>query len=93
MKTVTNVFQGKGTWITFWLEGSDMAPRTHGLIKEKHKTPLVTKRHESSGWRIVKELLPKLAMQSKNKNGVLSPVKPPVNASPKKCVQLPPITS
>lgn len=65
-----------------------MAPRTHGLTKDRHKSPQVTKRRES-GWNMVRELLPKLAKQSKN--GVLSPVKAPV--SPKRCVQLPPITS
>lgn len=88
MQILPQLFQGKGTWITFWLEGSDMAPRTHGLNKDRHKSPQVTKQREK-GWQKVKELLPKLAKQSKN--GVLSPLK--VSASPKKCVQLPPITS
>lgn len=82
-------FQGKGTWITFWLEGSDKPPRTHGQNKEKHKSPLVNKQQENRGWKIVKNLLPKLVKQSKN--GVLSPIKP--SASPKRSVQLPPITS
>jgi len=81
--------KGKGTWITFWLEGSDMAPRTHGLNKDKLKSPQQTKRRQSRGWKIVKELLPKLANQSTN--GVLSPVK--TRPSPKRYVQLPPITS
>lgn len=66
-----------------------MAPRTHGLNKDKLKSPQLTKRRESRGWKMVKELLPKLAKQSQN--GVLSPVKAPT--SPKRCVQLPPITS
>ena len=65
-----------------------MAPRVHGTPhRDKHLTPLVTKRRESR-WTLVKELLPKLAKQSKN--GTLSPIKVPV--SPKKCVQLPPIS-
>jgi len=66
-----------------------MPPRAHGVLhKEKHVgAPLVTKRRESR-WALVKELLPKLAKQTKN--GTLNPVKPPI--SPKKCVQLPPVT-
>lgn len=81
--------KGKGTWITFWLEGSDMAPRTHGLNKDKLKSPQLTKRRQSRGWKMVKELLPKLAKQSTN--GVLLPAK--TRASPKRYVQLPPIAS
>ena len=56
--------------------------------KDNHFTvPLVTKRHESR-WKVVRELLPKLALQSKN--GILSPLK--VTVPPKNCAQLPPIS-
>lgn len=81
--------KGKGTWITFWLEGSGLPPKTHGMHhKDNHfAVPLATKRRESR-WKIVKELLPKLALQSKN--GILSPIK--ITVSPKNCAQLPPIS-
>lgn len=81
--------KGKGTWITFWLEGSDMPPRIHGRCQKDNycTTPLVTKRPES-GWKIVKELLPKLALQSKN--GIISPIK--VTVTSKYCAPLPPIS-
>ena len=66
-----------------------MAPRTHGLNKDKLKSPQLNKRRQSRGWKMVKELLPKLAKQSAN--GVLLTAK--TRASPKRYVQLPPITS
>lgn len=66
-----------------------MAPRTHGLNKDKLKSPQLTKRRQSRGWKMVKELLPKLAKQSTN--GALLPAK--TRASPKRYVQLPPIAS
>ncbi|XP_068673835.1 atrial natriuretic peptide receptor 1-like isoform X3 [Montipora foliosa] len=81
--------KGKGTWITFWLEGSDMPPRIHGRCQKDNycTTPLVTKRPES-GWKIVKELLPKLALQSKS--GIISPIK--ITVTSKHCAPLPPIS-
>ena len=61
----------------------------HGLNKEKHTAPLVHKQDEKNGWKLVKDLLPKLAKESKN--GTLPSIEP--SPLPKRCVQLPPITS
>ena len=66
-----------------------MAPRVHGgLHIDKHCPKVVPAKRRESRWALVKELLPKLTKQAQN--GTLPPVKIP--STPKKCVQLPPIS-
>lgn len=89
--------KGKGTWITYWLEGTVNELRTKAFERTVEKSPQLNNKHKENGWKIVKRLLhkiPQLQEAGMKKNGSLPPLKASqANCKPTPPSHLPPIAS